>query len=177
MYLPLILERFGEYQTHRLDAVIVSSVPPFGFLVLESVGLTESSPNTSSSINILRSEIRCHWFPMPRFEAKGCSHVRTVYKQGSEDYLVWHFFATYLDNHCAYLHTELVAQRRRATITLGDDGVRYARIERKDKFPSLSTSTPQSPLLPSLFIHSSSTTFRVHFIHLKTKGIKTKINK
>lgn len=61
-----------------LDAVIVCSVPPFGFLVLESVDLTESSPNTSSSINILRSEIQCHWFPMPRFEAKGCSHVSTV---------------------------------------------------------------------------------------------------
>lgn len=79
MYLPLILERFGEYQTHRLDAVIVvCSVPPFGFLALESVGLTESSPNTSSSIDILRSEIRRHWFLMPRFEAKGCSHVSTV---------------------------------------------------------------------------------------------------
>lgn len=47
MYLPLILERFGENQIHMLDAVIVvCSVPPFGFLVLESVGLTESSPNT-----------------------------------------------------------------------------------------------------------------------------------
>lgn len=77
MYLPF--ERFGEDQTHSLDAVIVvCSVPPFAFLVLESVGLTESSPNTSSSINIPRSEIRCHWFPMPRFETKGCSHVRTV---------------------------------------------------------------------------------------------------
>lgn len=172
MYLPLTLERSGEYQTHMLDAVIVVySVPPFGFLVLESVGLTESSPNTSSSTNIPRSESQCR-----DSKRKGAAML-VQYKQGSEDHLVWLFFATYLDNHCAYLHTELVAQRRRATITLGDDGVRYARIERKDKFPSLSTSTPQSPLLPSLFIHSSSTTFRVHIIHLKTKGIKIKINK
>lgn len=61
-----------------LDTVIVCSVPPFAFLVLESVGLTESSPNTSSSINITRSEIRYYWFLMPRFEAKGYSYVRIV---------------------------------------------------------------------------------------------------
>lgn len=54
MYLPLTLERFGKNQTHMLDAVIVCSVPPFEFLVLGSVGLTESSPNANSSTNIHR---------------------------------------------------------------------------------------------------------------------------
>lgn len=75
-----------------LDAVIVSSVPPFGFLVLDSVGLTESSPNTSSSINILRSESQCR-----DSKRKGVAML-VQYKQGSEDYLVWLFFATYLDD-------------------------------------------------------------------------------
>lgn len=87
-----------------LDAVC--SVPLFGFLVLESVGLTESSPNTSSSTNIPKSEIRSGVTGSQCRDSKRKSVAMFVqYKQGSEDYLVWLFFATYLDNYSAYLHT------------------------------------------------------------------------
>lgn len=85
-----------------LDAVC--SVPPFGFLVLESIGLTESSPNTSSSINIPDQRYGVTGSQCRDSKRKGVA-MFVQYKQGSEDYLVWLFFATYLDNYCAYLHT------------------------------------------------------------------------